>query len=123
MNLTRQRVLAARTVAVVADAVQIGLLPLFVEGATSPVNDVLDVAVAGVMIALLGWHWAFLPAFLSELVPVFDLVPTWTAAVFIATRHSGMPPRTQPAQPGPAPPGLPAPDPSQPRALEPPDSR
>jgi hypothetical protein len=49
------------------------------------------------MILLVGWHWAFLPAFLSEMVPVFDLVPTWTAAVFFATRSQGAagPPATE----------------------------
>lgn len=93
-----------------ADAVQLGLLPLFVEGALSTANDVLDVIVGITMIALIGWHWSFLPAFLSELIPFFDLVPTWTAAVFIATRDSGaaVPPQppTQPLQPGPkSPPG------------------
>ncbi len=86
MGTSSRRVLAARTLAVVADAVQIGLLPLFVGGALSTVNDIVDVVVALAMIALVGWHWAFLPAFLSEMVPVFDLVPTWTAAVFFATR-------------------------------------
>jgi hypothetical protein len=55
-------------------------------GAASPVNDALDVAVGAILIRLLGWHWAFLPAFLAELVPGVDLVPTWTAAVFLATR-------------------------------------
>jgi hypothetical protein len=92
MESTSRRVLAARTLAVVADAVQIGLLPLFVGGALSTVNDVVDVVVALAMVALVGWHWAFLPAFLSEMVPVFDLVPTWTAAVFFATRGQGIVP-------------------------------
>jgi hypothetical protein len=41
------------------------------------------------MVALVGWHWAFLPAFALELVPAVDLAPTWTLAVFIATRNSG----------------------------------
>jgi hypothetical protein len=90
METTSRRVLAARTLAVVADAVQIGLLPLFVGGALSTVNDIVDVVVALAMIALVGWHWAFVPAFLSEMVPVFDLVPTWTAAVFFATRAQPM---------------------------------
>jgi hypothetical protein len=36
---------------------------------------------------LLGWHWAFVPSFLAELVPGLDLVPTWTLAVLIATRQ------------------------------------
>jgi hypothetical protein len=88
MNLNPRRVLAARIIAVVADALQIGILPLFAGGALSAVNDALDVVVAATMIALVGWHWAFVPAFISELVPVLDLVPTWTAATLLATRQA-----------------------------------
>jgi len=81
------RHLAALAIAVAADAVQIGLLPLFVEGAAAPWNDVLEIAVGAALLLLLGWHVAFLPAFLGELVPFLDLFPTWTAAVvFVVTR-------------------------------------
>ncbi|HEY6867955.1 MAG TPA: hypothetical protein VI792_11900, partial [Candidatus Eisenbacteria bacterium] len=61
-------------------------LPFFLAGAVSPWDDVLDVAVGLVLVRLLGWHWVFLPAFLAELVPGLDLVPTWTAAVLFALR-------------------------------------
>jgi hypothetical protein len=47
----------------------------------SPADDVLDLAVAAVLVNLLGWHWEFLPAFAAELVPGVDLVPFWTLAV------------------------------------------
>jgi hypothetical protein len=57
------------------------VFPLFAEGALSPADDVLDLAVAAVLVNLLGWHWEFLPAFLAELVPGVDLVPFWTLAV------------------------------------------
>jgi hypothetical protein len=67
--------------AMAADACQIFLFPLFGEGALSPADDVLDVAVAAVLTTLLGWHWEFLPAFAAELVPGVDLVPFWTLAV------------------------------------------
>ena len=81
------RHLAALAIALAADALQIGLLPLFIEGAAAPWNDALDVAVGGMLILLLGWHPAFLPAFLGEMVPFFDLFPTWTAAVlFVVAR-------------------------------------
>lgn len=82
-----RRRIAALAIALAADAVQIGLLPLFMEGAAAPWNDALDVAVGGMMVALLGWHAAFLPAFLGELVPFLNLFPTWTAAVvFVVAR-------------------------------------
>jgi hypothetical protein len=86
MTLTRRRVVAARSIAVIADAVQLGLLPLFSPGIFSVANNVLDVVVAATMVKLVGWHWSFVPAFVAELVPMFDLVPTWTGAVLLATR-------------------------------------
>jgi hypothetical protein len=67
--------------AMAADAFQIFLFPLFGEGALSPADDVLDVAIAAALTTLLGWHWEFLPAFAAELVPGVDLVPFWTLAV------------------------------------------
>ena len=79
------RVWTARAVALAADAAQIVVFPLFSEGAASPADDLLDLAVGAAMIGLVGWHWAFLPGFLAELVPAFDLAPTWTIAVLIAT--------------------------------------
>ena len=69
-----------------ADLIQIGLVPLFIEGGLSPFDAVLDVLMAGILTLLVGWHWAFLPAFVAELVPGFDLVPSWTLAVLLATR-------------------------------------
>lgn len=81
-----QRVWLARAIAMLADAVQIVVFPVFFEGFLSPANAALDVAVAIAMIVLVGWHIAFLPSFLVELVPLVDLVPTWTLAVMIATR-------------------------------------
>ena len=85
------RIRAARILAVLADLVQLGLFPIFIEGFASPVNDILDVAVAVAMIALVGWHWAFLPSIVSKLAPGLDLIPTWTAAVLFATRDGGTP--------------------------------
>ena len=67
--------------AIVADALQIVVFPLFAEGALSPADDVLDLAVAALLVHLLGWHWEFLPTFFAELVPGADLVPFWTMAV------------------------------------------
>lgn len=72
---------AAMLLALVADALQLVLLPLFVEGALSPADDVLDFGVGALMVHLLGWHWEFLPSFLAKLVPGVDLVPFWTIAV------------------------------------------
>jgi hypothetical protein len=78
---------AAWILAVVADALQIVLLPATAGGFLSPVNGALDFVVAIVMIALLGWHVAFLPTAIAEIVPVLNVFPTWTAAVFFVTRR------------------------------------
>jgi len=63
-------------IAIAADTVQIAALPLFVEGAASPVDSLLDLFVGYVLIRLLGWHWAFLPTIAAELIPGADLFPT-----------------------------------------------
>jgi hypothetical protein len=81
LNSWRSRFRAALLLAIVADAVQIVLFPLFAEGALSPLDDVLDLVVAGALFRLTGWHWEFLPSFLAELVPGVNLVPFWTLAV------------------------------------------
>ncbi|MEO8432376.1 MAG: hypothetical protein ABI592_12765 [Acidobacteriota bacterium] len=80
------RIRAARGLAIAADVLQIAVFPLFGPGALSPWNDALDLLVAAALTRLVGWHWAFLPSFVAELVPGLDLVPTWTAAVLFATR-------------------------------------
>ena len=71
----------ALAVAIVADAIQIVLLPFFVGGVTSPADTVTEIAAALILSRVLGWHWAFLPALVAELVPGLDLFPSWTAAV------------------------------------------
>jgi hypothetical protein len=84
----RTRFQAAMVMAILADALQIVIFPLFVEGAESPADDLLDFGVAAAMIYLLGWHWEFLPSFLGKLVPGADLVPFWTMAVANVYRKS-----------------------------------
>jgi hypothetical protein len=78
----------ALLLAVLADALQLALIPLFVEGAESPVADVVDIAMAAVLYFLLGWHWEFLPSFAGKLIPGVDLVPLWTLAVANVYRKS-----------------------------------
>jgi hypothetical protein len=78
----------AMILAIVADALQIVVFPVFVEGAISPADDILDFCVGAAMINLLGWHWEFLPTFLGKLVPGVDLVPLWTMAVANVYRKS-----------------------------------
>jgi hypothetical protein len=93
----------AWTVAIVADAIQIVALPMFAGGGLSPADSVLDAVVAVTLIRLLGWHWAFLPSLVAELVPGLDLFPTWTASVFFVTRHQIRSSEPEILPPGPAP--------------------
>ena len=82
------RMKAALILAIIADLVQLVLFPIFITGAESPADDILDVCVAGLLGYLLGWHWEFLPSFLIKLVPGVDLVPLWTLAVANVYRKS-----------------------------------
>src|SRR6202011_460324 len=79
---------AAMILAVVADALQIVVFPVFVAGDVSPADDILDLGIGALMVHMLGWHWEFLPSFLAKLVPGVDLVPFWTIAVANVYRKS-----------------------------------
>jgi hypothetical protein len=78
----------ALILAIVADVLQLIFFPLFIEGAESPADDVLDLGIGAAMIFLLGWHWEFVPSFVAKLVPGVDLVPFWTLAVANVYRKS-----------------------------------
>jgi hypothetical protein len=87
-NPSRARFRSALLLAIISDALQIAVFPLFVEGAESPAADLLDLGVGAVLAHLLGWHWEFLPSFFAKLVPGVDLVPFWTMAVVNVYRKS-----------------------------------
>jgi hypothetical protein len=82
MNSSKPRFVLACMLAVVADLFQIIFFPVMFEGFLSPLNDIVDFAVAGMMTWLLGWHWVFLPSAVGKLIPGVDIAPFWTAAVF-----------------------------------------
>jgi hypothetical protein len=84
----RRRTLA-RWIALAVDALQIAILPILFPG--SPWNHAIDVVTGIVMVSLLGWHVAFLPTFVTELIPFVDLFPTWTIAVLYVTRKKKPP--------------------------------
>jgi hypothetical protein len=71
----------AMLLAIAADALQLIVFPAFVAGALSPADDILDFAMAALLVRLVGWHWEFLPSFVAKLIPGIDLVPSWTLAV------------------------------------------
>jgi len=102
--MTPRRVLIARVLAVAVDLAQFALLP----AELTPLNNVVDVLTGVAMLGLVGWHWAFLPTFLAELVPFVDLVPSWTLAVMFATRGPKAPDSPGAPPPPPLPPLPPA---------------
>ncbi|HUN84736.1 MAG TPA: hypothetical protein VMU48_10170 [Terracidiphilus sp.] len=88
------RLRAAMIMAIVADLLQIVVFPLFIEGAVSPADDILDFGIAALLVYLLGWHWEFMPSFLAKLVPGVDVIPLWTLAVANVYRKSKTSPVT-----------------------------
>ena len=75
------RMKVALGVAIAADIFQMIVSPLVWEGVASPVDDIIDLCVAGVMTFLVGWHWEFMPSFFGKLIPGVDLAPLWTLAI------------------------------------------
>jgi hypothetical protein len=82
-TVTPRRKTIALTIAALADAVQLGLFPIFAEGALSIPDDALDFVVAVALLVTLGWRWRLVAALALELVPGVALFPSWTA--FVAT--------------------------------------
>jgi hypothetical protein len=82
------RMKAALVLAILADIVQVILFPVFLAGAYSPYDDIIDLSMAGILSWLLGWHWEFLPSFAGKLIPFVDFVPLWTLAVANVYRKS-----------------------------------
>jgi hypothetical protein len=74
---SRARLIAAVTVALVADGAQLLLGPLGWAG----FDDVIDAVTMAALTGILGFHVLFLPTFVVELVPVADMLPTWTGSV------------------------------------------
>jgi len=74
-RLTRTRIILALAVAVFADGLQLLLGPL----AWVFVDQAID-CVAMILVSwAIGFHWLLLPTFVTELIPVLDELPTWTA--------------------------------------------
>jgi hypothetical protein len=85
---TSRRVRAAWIVALLTDAIQIGLLP-FTATLSTWIDKPLDVLVMVVLWRLLGWHLLLLPSFALEMLPYVEVAPTWTLAVWLMTRRRG----------------------------------
>jgi len=76
-TLTPSRVRVAYAIAVTTDALQFLLGPVGWAGA----DEILDVAATALIWRVLGFHPLLLPTFLIELLPLTDMLPTWTGCV------------------------------------------
>lgn len=86
------RIVAALVIAVAADGVQLVLGPL----ALGVADEVVDVVAMLATTWLLGFHVLLLPTFLLELLPVADVLPTWTACVaVVVVQRRRHPPETR----------------------------
>ena len=74
-RLTVKRIVAAVTIALVADGLQIPFqaVPL--------APEIIDVIAMALTTWLLGFHLLLLPTFAVEFIPVIDMLPTWTGCV------------------------------------------
>src|SRR5438045_635042 len=90
--LTKKRIWFAFTVAVFTDAAQLLLGPL----GWVFVDEALDVIAMILTSASIGFHMLLLPTVVIELVPLADMLPTWTgctaAVVMLKKRAQAQPP-------------------------------
>ena len=77
--LMPSRIRLAYAVALATDIIQLALGPF----GWAFADEILDTIAAVVIWRLLGFHPLLLPTFVLELLPVADLLPTWTGCVAI----------------------------------------
>jgi hypothetical protein len=89
--ISHRRKALALTIAGIADMIQLLIIPAFIEGAASPLDDIVDVLTALLLTAVCGFKWQFVFAFFMELIPGLDLLPTWSAvALLIPSRPNDL---------------------------------
>ncbi len=97
-KLTRTRIVLALTVAVVADGLQLFLLPF----AWTFAQSFVDVVAMVLTVWLIGFHLLLLPTFAVEFIPVIDMLPTWTgctiAVIALRKREQRTPSPTAPPE-------------------------
>jgi hypothetical protein len=75
--LTPGRIRTAYAVAGAVDILQLLLGPL----GWAFADEILDIAAMAVLWRVIGFHPLLLPTFALELVPLADMLPTWTGCV------------------------------------------
>lgn len=95
-TLTPTRLRVAYGVAVLVDLLEWVLGPLgWAFG-----DEILDVIAAAVLWRTLGFHPLLLPTFVIEILPVADLLPTWTACVALVVALRRREQAREPPAPG-----------------------
>ncbi len=83
--LTKERIKLAYAIAIIADVPEFPITGAEMTILGAPGGEAaasaLDCIVMVAMTKLLGFHWAFVPSFLVEIVPGLDLLPTWVGCV------------------------------------------
>ena len=77
LALTSVRIGLAIAAAMAADGVQVLLGPL----GWAFFDEIIDVATMILTCYLIGFHPLLLPTFIVELIPIVDMLPTWTGCV------------------------------------------
>ena len=98
-SLTRTRILLALAVAAAADGLQFFTGPFGWVG----FDQAIDVVAMLLTMWILGFHILLLPTFVVELIPVADMLPTWTgcaiAVIALRKREQNVPPPEPPPPP------------------------
>ncbi|MBE0544405.1 MAG: hypothetical protein IH623_23940 [Verrucomicrobia bacterium] len=76
-ELTRGRMAFALGVAMIADGLQILLLPI----SWTFLDEILDVIAMALIWRAIGFHILLLPTFIVEIMPIAEMLPTWTGCV------------------------------------------
>jgi hypothetical protein len=88
--LSKTRLRAAWIIAIAVDAIQLATAPVEFGGPPAwIIEGVGDLVTMALLWAIVGFHWALLPSFVTKLLPLVDIAPTWTLAVYLATRGRG----------------------------------
>jgi hypothetical protein len=93
--LTPNRVRLAYGIAVATDVLQVALGPFGWTGA----DEVLDVAAMILTMKILGFHPLLLPTFALEIIPLVDMLPTWTGCVALVVALRKRQQRLEPPPP------------------------
>jgi len=94
--LTPTRVRLAYAIGVTTDILQFALCPIGWAG----VDEVLDVIAATLTWWTIGFHPLLLPTFVLELMPLTDMLPTWTGCIALVIALRRKPQRVE-GPPGP----------------------